>query len=86
MTHLNPSWTPSPIVPTSPPDPRFPRGREVGMPVYRRDACLLDLPYPAKGPGEYVVECSRCGQAGRAKTSGRADDPTMMRLVCKDGK
>jgi hypothetical protein len=64
------------------PDPKFPRGREVGGRGGHAETCKVKLPYPADEAGEYLVECSVCGASATVGAAGRADDPVALKVTC----
>jgi len=67
------------------PNPAYPNGVEIDLRRARnqRRACSVDLPYPAKRIGAYLVECKTCGTNALITTAGRADDPRKVTLPCK---
>ncbi len=64
------------------PNPNFPKGIDIkttsGVP-----GCKVDLPYPAKRCGLYVVKCSVCDMTIGVTTAGRPDDPRSVEVPCK---
>ena len=69
--------------PTCPPNPNFPKGLAVDMVVNEdRPACTVNVPYPAKRCGAYLIRCKRCGRHVAVTTAGRADDPISVRMNC----
>lgn len=44
--------------------------------------CSIELPYPAKRCGVYVIECAKCGQKNALTTAGRPDDPRTVTMGC----
>jgi hypothetical protein len=64
------------------PDPLFPNGKDVDASVGAKRACLVELPYPAKRCGLYVVKCSECGLSVGITTAGRPDDPKSVKVAC----
>jgi hypothetical protein len=65
------------------PDPNFPSGKDVVTPGDGK-SCYVELPYPAKRCGIYVVECGRCKIRVGITTAGRADDPKSCTIKCKE--
>lgn len=67
--------------PQNPPNPAYPNGVDIdagfGVP-----ACKVELPYPAKRCGYYLIECSECGMRVGCTTAGRADDPRSIAIPC----
>jgi hypothetical protein len=68
--------------PKCPPDPRFPDGKDLIDGTLIGKSCRVDLPYPAKRCGHYVVECETCGLRVGFTTAGRPDDPRSATLAC----
>ena len=64
------------------PDPRFPKGKDMDVSSGAKATCTVDLPYPAKRCGLYVVECETCGQQIGVTTAGRPDDPKSVKIAC----
>jgi hypothetical protein len=71
-------------------DPWYPNGIDLdlvtGEPFFRDDnvkSCKVDLPYPAKRCGIYMVKCQTCGCNVGVTTAGRPDDPKSVRIPCK---
>lgn len=64
------------------PNPDYPNGIALDASGKADKTCTVELPYPAKGVGAYMVSCS-CGQRVGCTTAGRADDPVSMKLACK---
>jgi hypothetical protein len=70
---------------TSPPDPKFPDGRDFDLTggIAIRMACLVELPYPAKCCGKWILKCRDCGFSAVITAAGRRDDPRKITLPCK---
>lgn len=68
--------------PKNPPNPDFPNGKDMDVSSGAEAACTVDLPYPAKRCGIYVVECETCGQHIGVTTAGRPDDPKSVKISC----
>lgn len=60
------------------PNPDYPDGIDVG-----EGPCKVDLPYPAKRCGLYIVHCHMCKATVGVTTAGRPDDPRSVRMECK---
>ncbi len=48
--------------------------------------CRVELPYPAKRCGVYIIECEKCGLQVGITTAGRPDDPRSVKLACHSHK
>lgn len=77
------TWNDSGEEPRCPPNPDFPNGRDIDL-ASGIDAktCKVDLPYPAKRCGVYIIECEACGLRLGVSTAGRPDDPRSVTLAC----
>ena len=71
-------WLDSGREPLCNPNPDYPDGKDVG-----EGPCKVELPYPAKRCGLYLVFCLACGNLTGVTTAGRSDDPRSVRLQCK---
>lgn len=71
---------------TVPADPAFPHGRKVHTIVAAEgvQVCEVDLTYPVPECGRHRIICRRCGVVAMITAAGRADDPTMVTLQCKE--
>lgn len=68
------------------PNPEFPNGVDADFRLDPREpACKVDLPYPAKRCGLYVIECPDCGIRAAVTTAGRRDDPKSLTIPCGRG-
>lgn len=65
------------------PDPAYPQGKDLDISDGAAEACTVQLPYPAKRIGVYVVECDVCGLRVGCTTAGRPDDPRSIKMACK---
>lgn len=66
-----------------PPDPDFPDGKHIILTRYGEISCVVDLPYPAKECGAFIVCCKTCDLTIAVTAAGRPDDPTSIRVPCK---
>lgn len=69
---------------TQPSDLKFPNGRLVSVspsPILK--TCTRNLPYPAPRCGTYSIVCRVCHFTALVTVSGRADDPKIITLPCK---
>jgi hypothetical protein len=64
------------------PNPNFPDGRDIDV-SNGETACTVELPYPAKRIGLYVITCRTCGSTTGVTTAGRPDDPRSVTIPCK---
>lgn len=64
------------------PDPNYPDGKDIPLPHPAPKSCRVELPYPAKRCGVYIVECSICRLSVAITTAGRPDDPRSAQLPC----
>jgi hypothetical protein len=65
------------------PDPDYPDGIDVDVSDNAVRKCKVDLPYPAKRCGHYIVRCKLCGYSVALTTAGRTDDPKSVTITCK---
>jgi hypothetical protein len=70
-------WLDSGREPKVAPNPDYPNGKDVGY-----GPCKVDLPYPAKRVGMYIVHCNECGNTTAVTTAGRPDDPRSVGMEC----
>lgn len=78
-------WNDAGREPQCAPDPEYPNGKDLDMTPFLQDGwptCKVDLPYPAKRCGVYMVECE-CGLTVAVTTAGRPDDPRSVTVGCK---
>lgn len=83
--HFRVTWLDHGREPQCAPDPAFPAGKDLDMTrvlVEGWPTCKVDLPYPAKRCGLYLVECNACGMTIGVTTAGRPDDPRSVRVGC----
>lgn len=74
-------WHDSGLEPKAKPNPAYPNG--IDLDSGQRPACLVNLPYPAKRVGTYIIECEVCGIRMGITTAGRPDDPRSVQVPCK---
>jgi hypothetical protein len=77
------AWIDGEREPKCSPDPRFPDGKDVDVSFGQVPSCTVELPYPAKRCGVYVVECPVCGMRIGLTTAGRPDDPRAVKMACR---
>jgi hypothetical protein len=65
------------------PDPNFPNGIALDVSDGAYTSCTVELPYPAKRCGHYIISCRLCGLTSLVTTAGRPDDPRSVKLACK---
>ncbi len=68
------------------PDPDYPQGKDIPTPFPQRPWCMVELPYPAKRCGVYVVRCETCHTSVAITTAGRPDDPKSAKIPCDRDK
>lgn len=82
LTRAKVDWIDHKREPQCAPDAGYPSGKDLdcsdGAP-----SCKIDLPYPAKRCGLYIVECEICGYRVGITTAGRPDDPRSVKMPCK---
>ncbi len=68
------------------PNPLYPNGIDAACTTPSTSPslgqCRVDLPYPAKRCGLYLVKCETCGFTAAITTAGRSDDPRSVKLPC----
>jgi hypothetical protein len=77
-------WIDSGREPRCPPNPAYPNG--IDLDFFKRAGevtCHVDLPYPAKRCGHYLVSCGICKARIAITTAGRPDDPRSVEVECK---
>jgi hypothetical protein len=75
-------WHDSGREPKCAPNPDYPNGIDLGGAKDGVPSCRVDLPYPAKRCGYYVVRCGICCLSVGITTAGRPDDPRSAILPC----
>lgn len=68
--------------PQNPPNPAFPNGMDVDLSQGAKRVCKIELPYPARRCGMYLIACQACGLRIGVSTAGRPDDPRTVTLGC----
>jgi len=76
-------WIDSGREPKSKPNPNYPNGIDLVDHHPGQKHCKVELPYPAKRCGAYIVKCHKCGFTAVCTTAGRPDDPRSITLGCK---
>ena len=79
---LRAEWIDSGREPRCAPDPKYPNGLDVDTSDGAARTCSIDLPYPAKRCGTYIIRCDVCGIADGITTAGRRDDPRRVTVPC----
>lgn len=79
---LKAEWVDHDRLPQCPPNPKFPNGIDVDTSDGAAKTCSIDLPYPTKGCGHYVIRCDICRMCFALTTAGRPDDPRTVTLAC----
>lgn len=85
MSHHVVRWIDRGREPQCAPNSAYPNGKPLRLTdtaKAKAQHCRVDLQYPAKRCGVYVVECKRCGLSMGVTTAGRPDDPTYVELLC----
>jgi hypothetical protein len=75
-------WRDAGREPQCAPNPDYPDGIDVDGSMGAERTCSVDLPYPAKRCGTYIVRCSICGLSVGVTTAGRPDDPRSVKIPC----
>jgi hypothetical protein len=84
--HHSVEWIDGKREPQVAPNPAYPDGIDVDGAQGAVPFCKVELPYPAKRCGLYVVTCERCGMKYGCTTAGRPDDPRSITIACKVGQ
>ena len=77
------TWLDKGREPQCPPYPAFPNGKDADLSDGAEATCRVDLPYPARRCGLYIVRCAACDQTVALTTAGRPDDVRSLTLACK---
>lgn len=80
---LEAKWFDKGIEPTSKSNPAYPNGMTVDLAGDADCGCSIELPYPAKRCGLYVIKCSECNYTCGITTAGRPDDPRWVTVPCQ---
>lgn len=86
MSKFKIEWQDHGREPRNQPDPRYPTGVDIDFSTWCVDgwpSCKVDLPYPAKRCGAYLIECEGCGMTVVVTTAGRTDDPRSVKFGCR---
>ena len=75
-------WKDAGKEPQCAPNPAYPDGIDVDLSAGIIRACTVQLPYPAKRIGAYIVTCNKCGISNGCTTAGRPDDPRSIKMAC----
>lgn len=76
------TWLDAGREPQCQPNPAYPTGCDLDWSGGALIACTVELPYPAKRCGVYVIICGKCGHRVSCTTAGRLDDPRSVTLPC----
>jgi len=82
MSKLKVTWIDHGFWPQNDPDPDYPDGVDLDISRGNPETCSVELPYPAKRCGHFLIECPSCGLKIAATTAGRRDDPRSVRVAC----
>lgn len=83
MAKMSVTWFDGRREPTGTADPRYPNGMTFDLAKGASKNCMVELPYPAKRCGQYLIKCEACGYTAIVTTAGRADDPRIVKVPCK---
>lgn len=83
MKHHRIEWMDRGREPQCDPNPNFPDGIDVIGHDPGTKHCWVELPYPARRCGLYIVTCDKCMTSVACTTAGRRDDPKSITLKCK---
>lgn len=75
-------WIDGKREPQCAPNPEYPNGIAVDASGGAEKTCTVELPYPARRIGRYMVECPVCGARTMCTTAGRTDDPKSIKVAC----
>jgi hypothetical protein len=84
MTDKHVMWIDHGREPKVKPNPEYPDGIDIDITDGTVKTCKVELPYPAKRIGLYLVSCKTCGTTAGITTAGQPDDPKSVRLPCKE--
>lgn len=78
------TWFDGKLEPRQKANPAYPHGIDLDQSDSDDgETCKIDLPYPAKRIGHYLVECETCRKRIVVTTAGRRDDPKSVTVNCK---
>lgn len=77
-------WRDSEREPRCAPDPAYPSGKDIDASTGLHQSCIVDVPYPARRCGIYLIKCLLCEISVAVTTAGRPDDPKSVRFDCKE--
>jgi hypothetical protein len=80
---LKVEWLDSGREPRVRPNPDYPEGIDIDASMGAARTCSVDLPYPAKRIGVYLVTCATCRSTTALTTAGRPDDPRSVKVACR---
>lgn len=75
-------WVDGNREPQCKPNPDYPDGVDVDLTKGAAENCTVQLPYPAKRCGHYVIVCNECKVGNICTTAGRPDDPRSIKIPC----
>lgn len=67
----------------NPANPKYPDGVMLDLSARASQTCMVELDYPAKRVGHWIIECTDCGLRVACTAAGRRDDPRSVKLACK---
>jgi hypothetical protein len=76
------AWVDSKREPKCPSNPAYPDGVDLDATAGQTPSCYVELPYPARRCGYFLVCCDDCHQSVVLTTAGRRDDPRSVKLLC----
>lgn len=76
------TWNDAGREPQWPPNPDYPNGIDLDTSEGAETTCTVELPYPARRCGQYLIQCGLCGYTLLVTTAGRPDDPKSIKLPC----
>jgi hypothetical protein len=87
MSNLDIEWFDTGKEPQCAPNPQFPDGMDIDLRMHKDEpSCEIELPYPAKRCGMFLINCNSCRRNAVITTAGRPDDPRRVILPCKKKK
>lgn len=79
---LKAEWIDKKLEPQCPSNPAYPNGIDLDLSGGADIGCQINLPYPAKRCGIYIIKCNECGYTCGVTTAGRPDDPKSVIVPC----